>query len=266
MTKSSRTRLNRRIAEANGKTVNPPILQGQPKPLSIEIPGPVAIGIPSGDMWDAEFGVHLATMIGQYKIPTILINAKGCYVHKGRNYCVKVAQAKGCGHILFLDSDMTFPALTLVRLLSHQKDVVGCMYSRRVAPFSNLGTPLDRTTTKVGSNDALVAMAMVPTGVLLIKMTVFDKLKRPYFDFAPSTTGDPDDEVGEDVNFCNKALAAGVELWMDPALSMQIGHVGAAIYRVHDEQKAAAAQIGFAQERIDGVSLTDEKPAVAVAQ
>jgi hypothetical protein len=222
--------------------------------LTVSLSGPIAIGIPSGDFVDAEFCMSLTTMMAEHRIPHVLINARGCYVYKGRNFCVKTAQAKKCSKLLFLDSDMTFPPLTLIRLLSHQKDIVGAMYSRRVAPFTNLGTPTDKTMTKVNTQTPLVEMDMLPTGVLLIDMKVFDKLERPYFYHRLIDGRDPDDDMGEDVYFCEKAKQAGFQLWADVPLSMQIGHIGQATYRVADDTKQAAALIGEAQQKINGVA------------
>lgn len=222
---------------------------GQPKPLELKLDGPICIGVPSGDFVDTEFAFSLAAMVGEYKIPHVAVSARGCYVHKGRNFCVQKAKEKGCSYLLFLDSDMIFPPLTLIRLLSHQKDVVGCIYSRRVAPFSNLGTPTDRTRTKVGDQESqknpLIEMDMLPTGVMLIKMSVFEKLERPYFFHRLVEGRDPDDDMGEDVYFCEKVKKAGIQMWADVPLSMQIKHIGQAHYTVHDDNKAAAMKLGM---------------------
>jgi hypothetical protein len=50
-------------------------------------------------------------------------------------------------------------------------------------------------------------------------MSVFDKLKRPWFWF-----GDADNQIGEDLFFCREAQKAGFEIWGDP--NMAISHIG----------------------------------------
>ena len=63
------------------------------------------------------------------------------------------------------------------------------------------------------------------TGCMLIKMSVFDKIEKPYFYY-----GDAGQEglMSEDVYFCDKAHQAGYDVWCDPTI--EVGHVGKYIY------------------------------------
>jgi hypothetical protein len=155
----------------------------------------VAIGVPSGDMVHADFAMHLA------------------------NLC-----ANPGAHLLFLDSDMTFPPDTLKRLLAHNKDIIGALYSRRSEPFLPTGTTLDGR--HVSSADGMTRMKIMPTGCLLIAMKIFDRLTKPWF----NTRVHGETLLGEDYYFCERAAEAGFEIWCDGALSREIGHIGQKIY------------------------------------
>ncbi len=185
----------------------------------------VAICIPSGDELKADFAMSLAGMVSVTKTKIGLCNAKSSIVAIGRNLLVGQAQEIKATHMLFLDSDMVFPVNTLDRLLSHKKDIVGCVYSRRVPPIFTMGSTRDGKTVHI--NSGLHSMAMIPTGCLLIKMSVFDKLDKPYF------KGRIDDNgtiIGEDVEFCEQVIKAGYDIWCDVELSPQIGHIGQHIF------------------------------------
>ena len=61
------------------------------------------------------------------------------------------------------------------------------------------------------------------------KMSVFEKMKRPYFRFIDKEESDelPEGQtLGEDYYFCNKMREAGIRMWCDIDLSYQVGHVG----------------------------------------
>ncbi|MDE2030235.1 MAG: glycosyl transferase family 2, partial [Alphaproteobacteria bacterium] len=146
----------------------------------------------------------------------------------GRNQCAGAAQITKATHLLFLDTDMVFPADMLARLLAHDKDIVGATYSQRMPPFHPL------TVTGNGSHEhvtsGLQRVRLLPTGCMLIKTRVFDALEKPYFNMAAENG----QLRGEDYYFCEKARAAGIEVWCDGDLSREIGHIGQKIYRIGD--------------------------------
>jgi hypothetical protein len=184
----------------------------------------VAIGVPSGDMVHADFAMRLATLCLNPGARTCLINAKSSIVALGRNQCAEAAKLAGATHLLFLDSDMVFPADTLARLLRHDKDIVGAVYSQRAAPFHPLGITWEGEHVHVTSG--LRRMKIIPTGCLMIHTSVFDKIRKPWF----STRIEGEKLLGEDYYFCEAAQKAGVEIWCDGDLSSEVGHIGQQIY------------------------------------
>ncbi|MFY9287118.1 MAG: hypothetical protein WAO98_01325, partial [Alphaproteobacteria bacterium] len=184
----------------------------------------VAICIPSGDMVHADFAMRLATLCLNPGARTCIINAKTSIVALGRNQCAEAAKLAGATHVLFLDSDMVFPLDTMARLLHHKKDIVGAVYSQRTAPFHPLGVTLDGAHKNVGSG--LHRMKVIPTGCLMVSMSVFDKLPKPWF----SNRIEGEKILGEDYHFCERASTVGFEIWCDGTLSSEIGHIGQTVY------------------------------------
>ena len=179
----------------------------------------VAIGIPSGDMVHADFAMRLATLCLNPGARAFIVNAKSSLVMIGRNQIVEAAKLAKATHIFFLDSDLTFPADTLSRLLAHNKDIVGGVYVQRVPPHRALGQTLEGVHEVPQS---LAQMKILPTGCLLIRLTVFDQLPKPWF----NTKAEGEKIMGEDYYFCERAAAAGFEIWCDGILSRELAHIG----------------------------------------
>jgi glycosyltransferase involved in cell wall biosynthesis len=205
----------------------------------------VAICIPSGDHVNADFAMALSAMAygcGRFvhegtvhdAVPLAIINAKGSLVVNNRNRLVKEAQALGVDYILFLDSDMVIPPGALRRMLSHDKDIVGGTYIQREEPHQLLGKdvdgkPLGESISGTAINtESLTEVGALPTGCLLVKLSVFDKMKKPYFR-TPAIESDVDGEEwiqGEDYYFCQQAKALGYSMFVDWGVSANINHLG----------------------------------------
>lgn len=189
----------------------------------------VAICFPSGDMVHADFALALAGLCAEDNgAATPIINAKSSIVAEARNRCVELAREHRADHLLFLDSDMVFPRTTLRRLLAHERDIVGATYPKRVAPHPPLGAVLEGGRIEAGGRR--VEMRHLPTGCLLVRMSVFEALGAPAFRFSvdPGTGS----IVGEDYDFCDRARTAGYAVWCDPELSLELGHIGQSVFRI----------------------------------
>lgn len=188
----------------------------------------VAVCFPSADRVHADFTLALAGLCLYMRgLDMVVINPKSSIVAVARNNGVERAQKHQADYLLFLDSDMTFPPNTLARLLAHGKDIVGALYTKRLPPYEILGAPMPGATP---DDAGLLQMQRIPTGCLLIAMSVFTKLERPYFHFGINET--THNLLGEDYAFCDDARTAGVPIWADMNLSREIGHIGEHICRV----------------------------------
>jgi hypothetical protein len=62
----------------------------------------------------------------------------------------------------------------------------------------------------------------VPTGCLLIDLSIMAQISQPWFQVTHKPDGSVD--MGEDVWFCVQVRAAGFEVWCDPTIP--VGHIG----------------------------------------
>lgn len=203
----------------------------------------LTIAIPSGDQWERKFGLSLAMMmttfsqpIPPYKGLSVRVhNRKGSILPNSRQGLVKLAQEFKSTHILFLDSDMVFPAKTAQWLLASKKPVIACNCPTKIIPATT--TARRKSDYHAGQpitshdKEGIEQIWRVGTGVMLIEMSVFDKIEKPYFPltYKPGV----DDAQGEDWGFCEKLENAGIPIFVDHDLSKHILHTGAFDYS-HD--------------------------------
>jgi len=148
-------------------------------------------------------------------------------------------------HVLWIDSDMAFPEDMLLRLLSHQKDIVAANCIARRPPHAltaryDSGEQVQTTHDSTG----LEVVARVGFGVMLHTTDVLRAMPLPWFDFEWI----PDKHVfrGEDFVFCEKARKAGFEIHIDHDVSKQVQHVG--MFGFSPLQKAALTNNGEQRE------------------
>lgn len=165
------------------------------------------------------------------KCPIHISFLKGGYSYQNRNIGVFQAQQAGATHIIMIDADMTFDPYSIQKLIECDKDIIGADYNEKKFPL----TP---TIKRFDENDELILVPhedlpkevfevdRLPGGFTLIKMSVFKKLKRPYFQAPSGKTYE--DFTTEDYWFSKLAKKAGFSLWCDP--SLRVGHVGEHIY------------------------------------
>jgi glycosyltransferase involved in cell wall biosynthesis len=190
----------------------------------------VAIGIPSFDMVHADFAMSLALLAHAAKdLDLVFLNGKNSIVSTARNQIVRAAQELEAEWLLFLDSDLIFPPDTLKRLLAHSHDIVGATYRRRTAPNDMLGATLRPEADDYESG--LVEMSYIPTGCLLVRLSVFEKFSSPVFRFAVDE--ERGETIGEDYLFSTEARQHGHRLWCDIDLSKSLGHIGQVVWRSH---------------------------------
>lgn len=189
----------------------------------------VVICVPTNGMVHSLFTFCLVNAIRYTElrgIPVILDMDAGTVLSNQRQVLLDTAinnhQAE---HIMWFDSDMTFPEDVIIRLLEHRKQVVCATYSKRVEPFhptafSNIDPvePVDTT------GHGLVPVKYSGMGCFLMKTSSIDDIPSPHFPLtwhAPSSTWH-----GEDMGLCNLLDENGVKIYCDLDLSREIGHIG----------------------------------------
>jgi hypothetical protein len=139
---------------------------------------------------------------------------------------------------------MRFPKETLLRLLEHDKDLVGANYTSRKLPIQpltlvrrNEGGPYERVVTGPDSH-GLEKVNVIGFGCVLTKTAVFAALERPWFHLIYRK--DTGDFGGEDAFFCMHASAGGYDIFIDHDLSRDVAHTGEMDFR-HEHAAAMAA-------------------------
>lgn len=194
-----------------------------------------AICIPARGQMEVATAFDLAAMVG-YMVKTTehdldIYTAAGTLIFDQRNKLVKTSVEAECDYVVFIDADMRFPKDTIMRLLQHDKDIIGVNATTRTEPVmptaKNLQIEEDGTCNwqPIFSN-VLTGISQadgIGCGVMMIKIGVFAKMQEPYFYFEQL----PNNKIlGEDIYFCVKARDAGVDTWVDHDLSMEIKHIG----------------------------------------
>lgn len=123
-------------------------------------------------------------------------------------------------HILWIDADMAFPRDSFTRLLSHDVEVVGVNYPRRLGSHHSTATDLhDRPLNP--QQRGLQRVSVIGFGLLLTRISVFED----QFDMPLFAHHDADGYCSEDVTFCRKVRANGHDIWVDHDLSREVRHV-----------------------------------------
>jgi hypothetical protein len=203
----------------------------------------VAIGIPSMGTWHAEFAIALQNMmsafvhfrVAQYKTQKCqVVSQRGSILPRMRFHAVKQALEMDATHMLWIDSDHTFPRKMLHALLEHNLDVVGINHVTKklpAGPTARLkGT--DGLGVPVYTNDKAPSLQKVwrlGCGTMLVKMGVYRKIGPAVFDcfYNPVI----DDYQGEDWTMCEAMENAGFDIWVDHRISDECGHVGMLEFR-----------------------------------
>lgn len=191
----------------------------------------VVIGVPSNGEWKAGFGLslaHLCLRTGSVAGEDILVASQlGSSLSIQRTRIVLAAQEFEATHLLFLDADMTFPPDTLDRLLAWDKQVVAANCPvKRVPSHPTARQWVDGRWELVLSNDAegLEQVDRVGTGIMLIRMDVFERIAEPWFAFLWEGPGR--EYQGEDWCLCEQIEDAGIPIFVDHDVSKKVGHIG----------------------------------------
>lgn len=151
--------------------------------------------------------------------------------------------------LMFIDSDMRFPDHTITRMINCDVDIVSALAFAKQPPFPPLAARFDKDRSLVPINewpeDERIEVDGVGAGMLLIKLSVFESIKPPYFLFSVDKNGR---RIGEDYYFSHKVRTAGIKITLDTGLL--VDHMGTYPYGIIDhknykwlmEQKEANAK------------------------
>lgn len=227
----------------------------------------ICIAWPSPELADYRFHHSLLQFIiqnGMY-VRIGITNPVSSRVAVNRNIIVEEARKQGATDIMWLDADSVFPINGLLRLLNHDKDIACATTCRRKGNDRRAIATVDEGYVALPGRK-LDSLKLVGFPFMLTKMSVFDKLdeyfkgivpqdsysklgeKPPYFAepprwMVPDVDTSNDKLIGEDEYFCHFARKAGMEIFCDPALSMEIGHVGSTVFYIDPNQGVQEAKV-----------------------
>jgi FkbM family methyltransferase len=142
---------------------------------------------------------------------------------------------KGFDYLFSVDSDISFPSNTLLKLLSHDKDVVSGLYIQRkpglhileIYERNQQGGVTNMPYEKLKGR-SLVEIAGCGFGCALVKAEVMREIGYPQFKYHSAV--EHRHTVSEDVDFCRKALDKGFKIWADT--SVLCSHTGSFTFNV----------------------------------
>ena len=180
-------------------------------------PTSVLIGIPHLGTVDFDFAFSLRNLQAPEGTKMAIFGQKRTIIHQARNIIVDALLKSDYEWLLFIDSDQIFEHDLLIKLLATKKDFVGTQIFKRVRPYSPCISKIDDKGNLISIIvDELAEVDAIGMGATLINRKVFEKIKRPQFEFIG--------ERGEDIVFCEKAKKAGFKIWCDP--NIDIKHIG----------------------------------------
>lgn len=163
----------------------------------------------------------------------LLSKVHGPYLDVGRNYIVEKFLAGTAEVLLFVDSDMEFTAdqvHEIVAKVSPAQPVVGGLY---VNWFANHGVkpvalvwdidstpPLMVPIDNPSDGDGLVEVGCVGTGFMAIHRSLLDQMTTLFDAPCPwfAEVAYAGSQMGEDVTFCQRAVALGHPVYVDTDL------------------------------------------------
>lgn len=192
----------------------------------------VVICVPTNGLVHAEFAYCLANLIRRCEIERIKINL---VMHEGtilseqrQKIAIEALKLFSPDYLFWLDSDITFPDDTLIRLLDTDKDVVCAAYSKRTRPFiPTVFLDID-PVIPIEIDGKLQRARFAGMGCMLVDATIMQTLPMPWFPLLWHESSQS--WHGEDMGFCSLLEDYNVELWCDTALSLEVGHLGSKKY------------------------------------
>ena len=190
----------------------------------------LSILVPTRDTVHSQFSYCLAQLYkttSELGVETFLFYDSSTILLNQRERLIEQAKKVNSDYVLWIDSDMMFPSTTAVRLLEHNKDIVACNYTKRTKPLKTVAyTNLNdwNSWLPMVPQDELVKVEGVGMGCMLMKLDIFEKIQKPYFEFRYKE--DTQDYFGEDFILLGKLREQGYDVYIDTVLSMDIKHLG----------------------------------------
>jgi len=192
----------------------------------------VMIAVPTGEFARrADFYDYLNML--EKPVGTMQTSTHGQSPARSRNMMIESALERDCTHILFLDDDMAFKSDLLMRLLSHDKDIVSGLYLMRNYPHMPVTFDVAYESGKCRFSflsdkvKGLKEVVNCGLGACLIKTDVFRNMDKPWI-----TLGEIEkDHWCDDISFFLRTRKKGYKIFVDT--DARCGHIMSAVIWPH---------------------------------
>jgi hypothetical protein len=200
----------------------------------------IVVVVPSGTHWLADFATSLISMMGYFMntpVPGMkthefrVINIKGSILPTSRLNGLKAAKSLEATHLLYVDSDHTFPPDMLHKLLRWKKDCMTVNCTTKSIPSTTTARSFnpDNAQGNIVYSDenmkgTISRVWRIGTGVMLLSAKAYNQI--PHNAFSMPYMPDADVYQGEDWSLCEALNTAGVPIYVDHGLSREVGHIG----------------------------------------
>ena len=204
------------------------------EPVSTQLKPSIFIAMPCYDSVKVGTMVSIIKLIQQLQKNGVAVGIqtmKSPLIHQARNYLSSLFIVSPYTHMLFIDSDVEFKPEAVLRMLVAKKDIICTPYRVKSEDTSKNIYTVDFVKPMVLEN-GLIEIKAGPTGLMLIKKEVFEKIiknfpelkiKNPvmldpgkdhesYYNFFDFKFKDGY-SVGEDVAFCQLSREAGFKIF-----------------------------------------------------
>jgi hypothetical protein len=218
--------------------------------------GGMAAGIYTASM------VQLSAIFLRNRVDSLYVfTASESLVPNARNVLTHQFLESKATHLMWIDSDIGFNAMDIVRMLVADRDIVCGIYPKKEVDWASVaqavksGVPPEELSNHAGSfavqliddsarglatdPDGLLEVAAGGTGFTLIKRGVFDALSDVVPEYVPdripikeyyATTTDPESGrlITEDYHFCKLARSRGFKIYAAPWA--RLSHAGTYVF------------------------------------
>jgi FkbM family methyltransferase len=221
--------------KAKEDMMSPPEPEPEPEPIPVmTTPKKILIAIPTARNIEPETFKSIYDLIVPDGYQVTFQYFFGYNIDQVRNLIADWV-VKGFDYLFSVDSDISFPSNTLVKLLAHNKDIVSGLYIQRkpglhileIYEHNQHGGVNNMPYEKLKGR-SLVEIAGCGFGCVLVKADVMREIGYPQFKYHSAV--EHRNTVSEDVDFCRKALDKGFKIWADP--SALCNHTGSFTFNV----------------------------------
>ena len=168
-------------------------------------------------------------------------------VPRARNSSIAHFMGSDCTHLLFINSDIVFEPEAVLKLLEHNKEIIGGTYPKK---YMRLGSnyPFDFTINGnieiIENNPELFKVSNLPAGFSLIKRELIntlmnsnpnlkyintmdeyaskeDIINNSFYNFYKCGINNNNEYLNEEDGFCELVTQSGVDIFLEPSLTLR---------------------------------------------